>query len=134
MWYNSGSNRARNFKSASRDLKLLARLLPELYSTQPYYGLTITYWLEKTEITNAFLFENAYFNAFRPAVHTNTLSVFIQKKRIDMKTLFKVDQNENAYLSIGVVELPENQKEFIDSSSKISLAPSQAGVETYLFS
>ena len=38
-----------------------------------------------------------------------------------MKTLFKVDQNENAYISIRVDELPEKHKEFIDSSSKISL-------------
>ena len=35
MSYNSGSNRARNLKS-------LARLLPELYSTQSYYHY-ITY-------------------------------------------------------------------------------------------
>ena len=34
MSYNSGSNRARNFKSI---LKLLARLLPELYSTRSNY-------------------------------------------------------------------------------------------------
>ena len=35
MSYNSGSNRARNFKFS--DLKLLARLLPELYSTRSNY-------------------------------------------------------------------------------------------------
>ena len=34
LLYNSGSNRARNFKSI---LKLLARLLPELYSTRSNY-------------------------------------------------------------------------------------------------
>ena len=33
-----------------------------------------------------------------------------------------MDQNENAYFSISVDELPEKRKEFIDSSSKISLA------------
>ena len=47
---------------------------------------------------------------------------FSFKKRIDLKTLFKVDQNENEYLTISVNELPEKHKEFIDSSSKISLA------------
>ena len=35
-------NRACNFKSTSRDLKLLARLLPELHSTQPYYHYLLT--------------------------------------------------------------------------------------------
>ena len=35
-WYRAG-----NFKSASRDSKLLARLVPELYSTQPYHQLLI---------------------------------------------------------------------------------------------
>ena len=33
MEYNSGSNRASNFKSREADLKLRARLLPELYDT-----------------------------------------------------------------------------------------------------
>ena len=60
---------------------------------------------------------------FRPAVHKNTLSVFLEKKkRIDLKTLLKLDQNKNAYISISMDELPEKHKEFIDSSSKISLA------------
>ena len=39
-----------------------------------------------------------------------------------MKTLFKEDQNKNAYISISIDELPGKHKEFIDSSSKISLA------------
>ena len=45
-----------------------------------------------------------------------------KKKRIDLKTLLKLDQNKNAYISISVDELPGKHKEFIDSSSKISLA------------
>ena len=47
MSYNSGSNRARNFKSASRFalfpfFKLLARLLPKLYSTRSNYLTLVT--------------------------------------------------------------------------------------------
>ena len=39
------------------------------------------------------------FNAFRSSVHTNTLSFFTAGKCIDLKTLLKMDQNRNAYIS-----------------------------------
>ena len=42
--------------------------------------------------------KRVHFDAFRRSVNTNTLSIFI-KKRIDLKTLLKVDQNENAHMS-----------------------------------
>ena len=47
--------------------------------------------------TNAF-WKRVHFDAFRPSVYTNTLSVFIENASI-WKTLLKVDQNENAYIS-----------------------------------
>ena len=45
-----------------------------------------------------FCLKRVHFDAFRPSVHTYTPSIFI-KKRIDLKTLLKVDQNENAHVS-----------------------------------
>ena len=54
MSYNSGSNRARNFKSKiSKLLELLARLLPELYSTRTNY-----YYKSRSETT---AFDQRYF-------------------------------------------------------------------------
>ena len=47
--------------------------------------------------TNAF-WKRVHFDVFRPSVYTNTLSVFIENASI-WKTLLKVDQNENAYIS-----------------------------------
>ena len=46
--------------------------------------------------TNAFstVCKRIHFDAFGPYVHTNTLSAFI-----DLKTLLKVNQNKNAYIS-----------------------------------
>ena len=46
--YNSGSNRARNFKSASREL--LARLLPELYSIRSNYYYQL--WRHNFKLTS----------------------------------------------------------------------------------
>ena len=45
-----------------------------------------------------FCLKRVHFDAFRPSAHTYTPSIFI-KKRIDLKTLLKVDQNENAHVS-----------------------------------
>ena len=42
MEYNSGSNRASNFESREADLKLRARLLPELYDTKSCYQLIVS--------------------------------------------------------------------------------------------
>ena len=43
-------------------------------------------------------FENADFQCFRPSTHTN--SKYAERfHRIDLKTLLKGDQNENAYIS-----------------------------------
>ena len=40
-----------------------------------------------------------YFDAFRPSVHMHQYAEGFDRKRIDLKTLLKMDQNVNAYIS-----------------------------------
>lgn len=54
--------------------------------------------------TKAFSFENAILVGafFRPSYYTYTLRVFIENVSRALKTLLKVDQNENASIRLGL--------------------------------
>ena len=61
------------------------------------------------------------FNAFRSSVHTNPRSFFTAGKCIDLKTLLKVDQNRNAYISYQRGSSKEHQNENDDQKYRAYL-------------